>query len=143
MAGPCEDGHTEGVLFRDIVVNRKPKYRRYRGKLVKTKFSPAAPVAPSKNPQRNVSVSRFGEVTGAAFEERRGGRDIVLVTHTHDDGRTWSKPVRVSNAKFDQWWPAVVLGPRDQATVAWVADERIYYAQSPDGGHSFGIAQAP
>lgn len=138
VPGPCEDGHSEGVLFRDVVVNRRPRYKRYRGKVEKTKFSPSKPIAPSKNPQRNVALSTYDGVTEAAYEERRGGRDVVFVTHTHDRGKTWSEPVRVSKSKADQWWPAVALGPKDRLTVAWVEKDRIYFARSSDGGHSFG-----
>jgi len=28
VPGPCEDGHTEGVLWRDVVVNRVPSLAR-------------------------------------------------------------------------------------------------------------------
>lgn len=140
-AAPCENGHWEGVVWRDVEVDRRPPYRRYSGPLKRTRFSPSRPVAPSRNPQRNASMAVHGRHAVLAFEERRGGRDQVLVVRSSDSGRTWSKAVRPTGRKagaVDEWWPAVALGPNGRATVAWVDRstdrERVYFAQSTDGG---------
>ena len=142
---PCENGHWEGVIWRDVEVDRRPSYRRYRGPLKPTRFSAARPVAPSKDPQRNAAMAVHGKRALLAFEERRGGRDQVLVARSSDSGRTWSKPVRATGrpaGSVDEWWPAVALGPDGRATIAWVDRstdrERVYFAQSADGGRRWG-----
>jgi len=146
VPGPCEDGHTEGVLWRDIVVNRKPRFRRYRGKLARTPFSRSRPLTRSRRPQRNAAVAVRGRQVVAAYEERRAGRDRVYVVRSGNGGRRWSRPRAVSNRKADQWWPAVAVGRKGRATVAWVDDSsgrpRAYFARSKRPGRPFGPASA-
>jgi predicted amidohydrolase len=144
-AAPCENGHWEGVLRRDVEVDRRPGYRRYRGSVQSTRFSAAHPVAPSKNAQRNAAMAVHGSRVLLAYEERRGGRDQILVVRSSDSGRSWSKPVRPTGrpaGTLDEWWPAVALGPEGQATIAWVDRstdrERVHFAQSSDGGRRWG-----
>ena len=149
-AAPCENGHWEGVVWRNVEVDRRPKYRRYRGPLKRTRFSASRPVAPSKNAQRNAAMAVHGKSALLAYEERRGGRDQILVVRSSDSGRTWSKPVRATGrpaGSIDEWWPAVALGPKGRATLAWVDAssgdrERVYFAQSADGGRRWGSARA-
>jgi predicted amidohydrolase len=145
--GPCENGHVEGVLWRDIEVDRAPRYRRYSGARTATRFSAARPVAPSKRAQRNAALARFGRHLVLAYEERRGGRDQVVLVTSGNGGRTWSKPVRPTGraaGSTDEWWPAVAIGPRRELTVAWMdrsSDrERVYFARSGDGGRTFSKA---
>ena len=140
-AAPCENGHWEGVIWRDVEVARKPRYRRYRGRVQRTRFSRARPVAPSRNPQRNATMSVHGRRAVLVYEERRRGRDQVLAVRSSDGGRTWSKPVRPTGrpaGATDEWWPAVAVGSKGRAAVAWVdrttGRERVYFAQSTDGG---------
>jgi len=135
--GPCEDGHTEGVLWRDIVVNRKPRYRRYRGELARTRFSRSRPLARSRREQRNVTVAARGRHVVAAYEERRGAHDQVFVVHSRDGGRTWSNPTRAFKGVMDQWWPAVAVGAKGRVTLAWVDGERVVFARSRNYGRSF------
>jgi hypothetical protein len=132
--GPCEDGHTEGVLWRDIVVNRKPRYERYDGKLAQTPFSRSRPLARSRHEQRNATVAAKGRRVVAAYEER----DRVFVVTSADGGRTWSAPIRPAKSKRDQWWPAVALGVKGRVTLVWVERERVLFARSDDGGRTFG-----
>ena len=132
--GPCEDGHTEGVLWRDVVVNRTRGYERYDGKLARTPFSRSQPLARSGNEQRNAAVAQRGRRVAAAYEDR----DRVFVVTSRDGGRTWSRAMRASKSKQDQWWPAVALGKRGRATLAWVEEERVLFARSTDNGRSFG-----
>lgn len=145
--GPCEDGHVEAVLFRDVEVAREPDRRHFRGPRARTRFGSSRPVSPSEHPQRNVAVARRGRAVALAFEERRGGRDQVFLVRSGDGGRTWSRRVRPTGrpaGATDEWWPAVALGPGGTATVAWVdrssGRERVWYARSEDGGRSFGPA---
>lgn len=144
-AGPCENGHVEGVLWRDIEVDRKPAFRRWRGARSKTPFSRARPLTRGRRAQRNASVARHRRNVVVAFEERRGAHDQVLVVRSRDGGRTWSRPVRATGrpaGATDEWWPAVALGPRGRATLAWVDRSsgvpRVYVARSRNGGRTFG-----
>lgn len=143
--GPCEDGHVESVIFRDVEVGRRPAHDPYRGPLVPTRFSAAEPVSPSPYEQRNVAVARRGSDVLLAFEERRDGRDQVFLVRSDDGGRTWAERVRPTGrppGATDEWWPAVALGPDGRATVAWVdrssGRERVHFARSTDGGRTFG-----
>lgn len=146
--GPCEDGHTEGVLWRDIVVNRTPAYERYRGRTRRTRFTRARPLARSRRPQRNVAVAVWRRHVVAAFEEHRRGRDQVFVVHSRNRGRTWSRPRHATGRRAgatDEWWPAVAAGRRGRVTLAWVdassGRERVYYARSRNHGRRFGPAR--
>ena len=142
---PCENGHWEGVLWRDVEVDRRPAYRRFRGPVERTRFAASRPVAPSRNPQRNAAMAMHGRNAVLAYEERRRGRDQIFVVRTSDAGRTWSKPVRPTGRRagaVDEWWPAIALGARGRATIAWVdrssGRERVYFAQSGDRGRRWG-----
>ena len=146
---PCENGHWEGVVWRDVEVDRRPSYRRYRGPVQRTRLSAARPVAPSRNPQRNLTIAVHGSRAVLAYEERRGKRDQVLVVRSSNSGRTWSKPVRPTGRRAgttDELWPAVAIGARGRATIAWVdrssGRERVYFAQSSNGGRRWGKPRA-
>jgi len=128
--GPCEDGHTEGILWRDIVVNRKPRHRRYRAELARTRFSRSRPLMRSRGAQRNVAVAARGRQVVAAYEERRGAHDRVFVVRSRNGGRTWSNPTSAAPSDTDQWWPSVAVGAKGRVTLAWVEDERVLFARS-------------
>lgn len=143
--GPCEDGHVEGVLWRDVTVGRTPPRRRFRGRRGRTRFTRSRPVKPSRNEQRNAALALRGRRGVIAFEERRLGRDQILLARTRDGGRTWSRPVRPTGRprrSTDEWWPAVALGAKGLVTLAWVdrssGRERVYFSRSRDGARRFG-----
>lgn len=139
--GPCENGHVEGVLWRDVEIARDPPRRRFRGSVRRTRFSPSRGAAPSRHRQRNAAVSLRGRHGVLAFEERRAGRDVIRLVRTRDGGRTWSRPVDPTRAVRDAWWPAVAQGPGGRVTVAWVdhgtGRPRVLFARSGDGGRTF------
>lgn len=141
--GPCEDGHTEGVLWRDIVVNREPKQRRYRGKRARTPFSRSRALSRAGGAQRNVAVAANGRYVVAAYEQDSGEYDQVYLSGSRDGGRTWrnlEEPNRPPGAS-DEWWPSVAVSPKGRVTVAWVdgssGTPRVYYARSKSLGRSF------
>lgn len=143
--GPCEDGHVEGVYFRDVEIAREPERRPFAGPREPTRFTPSRPVSPSPHPQRNTALARSGRRAVLAFEERSAGRDQVFLVRSGDGGRTWSPPVRPTgrpSGATDEWWPAVALAPDGTVTVAWIdassGRERVYLSRSTDAGRSFG-----
>jgi predicted amidohydrolase len=155
VAAPCENGHVEGVFRRDVQVGVKPRFKRFRGRLVSTPLGRARAVTASRAPQRNVSLAAAGRRVAAAWEERRGGRDRVFVATSRDRGRRWSRAVRVSGGGGDQQWPAVALAAGGRATVAWtdsrtgtpramyagVSGRRVSMARAVDGSALAGAAQ--
>jgi hypothetical protein len=145
VPGPCEDGHVEGVLWRDVTVRRTPRYRRFKGRRGRTSFTRSRPVRRSRHVQRNAALAMRGRHGVLAFEERRRGRDQILLVRTRDGGRSWSRPVRPTGRRrgaTDEWWPAVAYSARGRVTVAWVdrssGHERVYFSRSKDGGRRFG-----
>lgn len=147
--GPCENGHVEGVLWRDVTVARKPPPRRYRGRVAHTRFSRSRPVHSSRREQRNAAIAMRGRRGVVAWEERRGARQQVLLARTRDGGRHWSRPVRPTGRRAGaaaEEWPSVAVGGRGRVTVAWNDDstgtQRAYLAASSDGGRRFGAPRA-
>lgn len=146
-AAPCENGHVEGVYRRDVEVGETPRFKRFRGRPVKTRLSRARPVTKSRAPQRNVAVAMAGKRVVAAWEERRRGGDRVYVAMSRDGGRRWSRPVRpgTSAAGADEQWPAVALGARGRVTVAWSDTAggiaHVLFSRSAAGGKRFSAPQ--
>jgi hypothetical protein len=145
VPGPCEDGHVEGVLWRDVTVGRTRPYRRFRRRRARTRFTRSRAVRRGRRPQRNAAVAIRGNRGVIAYEERRRGRDQVLLVRTRNGGRTWSRPVRPTGrprGATDEWWPAVAVGARGRVSVAWVdrssGRERVYHARSRSSGRRFG-----
>lgn len=132
VAAPCESGHVEGVYRRDVQVDVKPRFKRFRGALKRTHLSRARPLTRSRAPQRNVALASSGRRVAAAWEERRGGHDRVFVARSRDRGRHWSRAV-AAKGKGDQQWPAVALDGRGRVTVAWTdwssATPRVVYSR--------------
>jgi hypothetical protein len=72
---------------------------------------------------------------GSSGEE--GG---VVISHSRDRGRSWSRPVVVvGDAGAAPWFPAAATGPRGELYVAWMASVgTVEIARSIDGGAHFG-----
>jgi hypothetical protein len=118
VAGPCENGHVEGVYRRDVQVGVKPLFKRYRGRVKTTRLSRARPLTSSRSAQRNVALAASGRRLAAAWEERRGAHDRVFMARSGDRGRHWSRPVGMKGSG-DQRWPAVAISRTGLVTVAW------------------------
>jgi hypothetical protein len=143
VAAPCENGHVEGVFRRDVQVNVKPRFKRYRGPVRKTRLSRARAVTRGRAAQRNAAVAMSGRRVALAWEER----DRVFVARSDSAGRRWSKPMAVAPPKDGgkQEWPAIALSPSGRVTVAWsdtrTGTPRVMYARSR-GSKGFATARA-
>ncbi len=146
--GPCRGGQVEGVLWRDVEVARRPRYRPLRRvRRAPTPFTVNRPLSPSRFPQRNAALASRGRAAWAAFEERRAGRERVVLVRSGDGGQTWGRPVSPTGPRDGRaWWPTVAAGPGGRVWVAWQEDSsgvpRVYVAVSRDSGRSFGPARA-
>ncbi len=145
VAGPCENGHVEGVFSHDVQVGSAPRFKRFRGRVKRARLGRARPVTSSRAPQRNAAIAVAGRRVAAAWEERRGGHDRVYFALSRDGGRHWPRALRLGG-KGDQQWPAVAVGAR-RVTVAWSqragADPPgVMFARSARGGKRFGAARA-
>lgn len=148
--GPCRGGQVEGVLHADVELGERP-FRRAR--LRRTRrgqpFGPNRPISRSGLPQRNVTLAMRGHRVWAAFEERRAGRDQVLLSARRYGRGRWSRPIRPTGrapGAADEWWPSLAIGPRGKLWLAWQDDStgthRAYYASSSDGGRTFSPPRA-
>jgi hypothetical protein len=135
VAGPCENGHVEGVFRRDVEVAVKPRFKRHRG-------GRGRPLTTSRAPQRNVALASSGRRFVAAWEERRGSHDRVFVATSGDAGRRWSKARPVAGGG-DQQWPAVAISTRGKVTIAWCAGGRVVFARGPRFATARALAPGP
>jgi len=61
-----------------------------------------------------------------------------VLSHSNDDGRTWSPPVLVGHAHHRGWGASVGIAPRGAVYVAWWRPPVVLIARSVNGGRSFG-----
>ena len=104
VAGPCRNGQVEGVVWGDVEVARKPRFKRVR-------LRSATPVAPTGRPQRNVSLAASGSTVFAAYEQAGS----VMVARSRDGGATWGRATKVAKG----WWPSVSAGTDGKLWLAW------------------------
>jgi hypothetical protein len=147
--GVCRGGQVEDVIYDDVQVGAARRLHRVsRRKRGRTPFSVDRPIAPARSVQRNVALAAHGSLVVAAFEQRTGGHDQVLVARSTDGGRRWRRARHVSGrAGADEWWPAVSIGPDGVVWLAWSDDggghgHRLYVARSTDRGASFSAPVA-
>ncbi|WP_354698252.1 hypothetical protein DSM112329_03918 [Paraconexibacter sp. AEG42_29] len=131
VAGPCRGGQVEDVVFADVPIGATPRYRRTQPRRrAAAPFGTARPIAPSREPQRNLSLASRGDVVVAAFEQ--AGR--VLVARSRDRGLHWERPVRVSAAgPGPQWWPSATIAGDGTVWVAWQDGRRVRVVRSAAG----------
>ncbi len=150
VAGPCRGGQVEDVVWRDVEVGRAPRRRPVvRRKRGATPFTTSRPISPSSAPQRNVALAARGRQAWAAFEERRRGREQVVLVRSADGGRHWgyrTRPTGRRPGRATEWWPSVAAAAGGRVWMAWQDDSsgtmRAYVALSRDGGRTFAAAVA-
>ena len=149
VPGACTGGHVEGVLWMDLEVGEARRFRRFRGRRGRTVFGRSRPISRSRRAQRNVTLARRGRFAWAAFEERRRGRDQILLARSRDGGRSWSRakrPIARPALAANEWWPSIAAGPRGEVWLAWQDDSsgvhRVYFARSRNRGRTFSAPQA-
>ncbi|MDQ2809178.1 MAG: glycoside hydrolase [Chloroflexota bacterium] len=122
-------------------------------------FVPPVKVAVVHNPPSPLPTSKFrmfvlpqlainplDGTLAATWNDYPGNSDVLLTT-SHDNGRTWSAPARLNSdsGSADQFFPTLIFGPDGVLHVAWL-DRRDdphnltfspYYTQSRDDGRSF------
>ena len=89
----------------------------------------------------NSPVSRFrGRVYLAWTRVARDTSFIVVLTHSDDGGKTWSKPVRANRTGRELTYVSVATSRNGSVYVAWndVGEFSLQLARSTDGGAHFG-----
>ena len=139
-SGPCAGGQVESVLSADVRVGGRPRFRRTKARRAskRSPFTAPRPLSSGRATQRNVSLTSRGRLVYAAWEERRGGRDRVLLAASRDAGRTFGRPVGLGEG----WWPSVSAGADGQVWVAWERRGRVLVASSRDRGRRFSAARS-
>jgi hypothetical protein len=86
-------------------------------------------------------VSRFeGRVYVAWTRVQRNASFVVLLSHSDDGGKTWSRPARVNRTGKELAYASVAVSRNGSVYVAWddVGEFSLQMARSTDGGGHFG-----
>jgi hypothetical protein len=89
----------------------------------------------------NSPGSRFaGRVYVAWTRVQRNASFVVLLSHSDDGGKTWSRPVRVNRTGKELSYASVAVARNGSVYVAWddVGEFSLQLARSTDGGMRFG-----
>ena len=120
VPAPCEGGHVEGVLWKDVAVGF-PAYKRAVGHK-RTRFLAARPMARQRRSERHPAVAFAGRYVAVAFEQHRSTGDRVMVAASRDGGRHWLLARDATQAGGgDQQWPAITVDRRGRMTLAWTS----------------------
>jgi hypothetical protein len=135
-ATPCRDGTPQHVY---VVVRPTPRdvwsqpilVAPLRGALADDKPAIAADTAPA---------SRFrGRVYLAWTRIARNATFSIVISHSDDGGRTWSRPAKVNRTGRELTYASVAVARNGTVYVAWddVGEFGIWIARSTDGGSTF------
>ncbi|MDX6664125.1 MAG: hypothetical protein QOG68_331 [Solirubrobacteraceae bacterium] len=144
--GVCRGGQVEDVIYADVqVAVQRRLHRVARRKHGRTPFSVNRPLSPAPAAQRNVALAARGRLVVAAYEQRSGAGDRVLLSRSADGGASWSHPLSLGRGAH-RWWPAVAIGADGTVWAAWSDDrgtgQRVFVARSADGAKTFSSAVA-
>jgi hypothetical protein len=135
-ATPCREGTPQHVY---VVVRPTPRdvwsqpilVAPLRGALADDKPAIAADTAPA---------SRFrGRVYLAWTRIARNATFSIVISHSDDGGRTWSRPAKVNRTGRELTYASVAVARNGTVYVAWddVGEFGIWIARSTDGGSTF------
>ena len=87
-------------------------------------------------------TARAGGRVSVAWQDFATGDWDILVTHSDDDGETWSTPIRVNDSALgDQFMPALATGADGSLHAVWydsrTGNVNLVYARSADGGSTW------
>jgi hypothetical protein len=126
--GPCELGHVETVLWKDVPVGF-PEYKRDLAHK-KTRFLAARPLGRARQPEQRAAVAMAGRYAAVAYEQRRGGTGRTMIAASRDGGRHWLiGREALPKAPGTQQTPAITIDGRGRMTLAFAKKNRIYFAQ--------------
>jgi hypothetical protein len=117
--GPCELGHVETVLWKDVPVGF-PKYKRNLAHK-RTRFLAARPLGRQRRAERHADVAFAGRYVAIAFEQHRATGDRVMVAASRDGGRHWLVARDATRGGGDQQSPAITVDGRGRMTLAWAS----------------------
>lgn len=126
--GPCELGHVEGVLWKDVPVGF-PGYKRNLAHR-KTRFPAARPLGRAQRAEQRTSVAIAGRYIVIAYEQPAAGTARAMIAGSRDGGRHWliGRYALPSTAGAQQW-PSVVVDRRGRITLAWARKNSVRFAQ--------------
>ena len=129
---PCELGHVEGVLWKDVPVGFPDRHRPARA--ARARFGAGRRLSVDRRPEQNASVAMAGRYAVVVYEHRYApaGATRMMISVSRDRGRHWSRarePMSVREAPGLQQWPSVTVDRRGRVTLVWAKKLRIYFAQ--------------
>lgn len=137
-----------------LAIRQEPDFIQNVGVYVARRDGPAAPwVTPARpvsppglresddKPALAADVSPASPRRGrlyVAWTRISGRGDVILLAHSDDGGRRWSRPVQVSDEGDDGFWTSLAVGRNGRVYVAWDTGTAILIDSSRDGGAHFG-----
>jgi hypothetical protein len=144
--GPCELGHVEAVLWKDVPVGFPDRRRGPRAS--RTAFGAGRLLGRDRRPEHRPAVAMAGRFAVVVYEHRYApaGAPRMMISASRDRGGHWSRarePFSVRRAPGDQRWPAITIDRRGRMTLVWAKKNRVYYAQGrlSRAGIRFGRAR--
>jgi hypothetical protein len=138
--GPCELGHVETVLWKDVPVGFPDYKRNLQHK--RTRFLASHPLGRTRAAEQHADVAMAGRYAAVAYERRVGGTGRTMIAASRDGGRHWLiGREALPKAPGTQQTPAITIDRRGRMTLAFAKKNRIYFAQgriTPRRGVQFG-----
>ena len=134
-AVPCRDGARQHVY---VVVRSGPEAAWSKPIRVASLGTARLDDKPAIAVDNSAASPHRGRVYVAWTRVARNVRFSIVVNHSDNGGRTWSKPVKVTDGRV-LTYASVAIGPKGTVYVAWddVDEFGIWMARSTDGGKLF------